>query len=168
MWQEPIFDRTNADTLTARAGQSNINNHKGALNADDLNRIEDNYKYLMAKLRCDAIFIPHRLRNYTETVFERVVQENNILPDGYVQLEYIQSSGTQYIDTGFKPNQDTRVTMDFQLLNENGWRVLFGARKAVGTNQVHFGFWRNESGNFSGCYEAYTINFQAATKLFFK
>lgn len=68
MWQEPIFDRTNADTLTARAHQSNIENHKGALNYLDLNRIEDNYKYLMAKLRSDAVFIPHRLRNFTETV----------------------------------------------------------------------------------------------------
>lgn len=29
-------------------------------------------------------------------------------------LEYIESSGTQYIDTGFKHNQDTRVVMDVQ------------------------------------------------------
>lgn len=26
-------------------------------------------------------------------------------------LEYIESTGTQYIDTGFKPNQDTRILM---------------------------------------------------------
>lgn len=31
------------------------------------------------------------------------------LPSGYKRLEYIQSSGTQYIKTGFKPNQDTRL-----------------------------------------------------------
>lgn len=35
------------------------------------------------------------------------------LPDGYTELSYIQSSGTQYIDTGFKPNQNTRVVFDF-------------------------------------------------------
>lgn len=34
------------------------------------------------------------------------------LPSGYKQLEYIQSSGTQYIDTGYKANQDTRVVME--------------------------------------------------------
>lgn len=34
------------------------------------------------------------------------------LPSGYKRLEYIQSSGTQYIDTGFKPNQNTRITID--------------------------------------------------------
>lgn len=34
---------------------------------------------------------------------------------GYTELEYIQSSGTQYIDTGFAPNQDTRVSIDFDM-----------------------------------------------------
>ena len=36
------------------------------------------------------------------------------LPSGYTQYEYIESSGTQYIDTGFKPNQNTRTVIDFQ------------------------------------------------------
>lgn len=31
------------------------------------------------------------------------------LPAGYRQVEYIESSGTQYIDTGFKPNQNTKI-----------------------------------------------------------
>lgn len=35
-----------------------------------------------------------------------------LLPSGYTEVEYIQSSGTQYINTGFKPNQDTAVVMD--------------------------------------------------------
>ena len=30
------------------------------------------------------------------------------------ELEYIESSGTEYIDTGFKPNQNTRVVMQFE------------------------------------------------------
>ena len=34
------------------------------------------------------------------------------LPGGYKKLEYIQSSGTQYIDTGFKPNQSTKIELD--------------------------------------------------------
>ena len=37
------------------------------------------------------------------------------LPYGYTELAYIQSSGTQYIDTGFKHNQNTRVVMDVQV-----------------------------------------------------
>ena len=33
--------------------------------------------------------------------------------DSYTILDYIQSSGTQYIDTGFMPNQDTRVAVSY-------------------------------------------------------
>lgn len=33
----------------------------------------------------------------------------------YVKLEYIESTGTQYIDTGFKHNQNTRVKMSAQV-----------------------------------------------------
>lgn len=36
------------------------------------------------------------------------------LPDGYIELNYIQCSGTQYIDTGFKPNQNTTLEMKCQ------------------------------------------------------
>ena len=33
------------------------------------------------------------------------------LPEGYTKLEYIQTSGTQWIDTGIVPNQDSRASM---------------------------------------------------------
>lgn len=50
------------------------------------------------------------------------------LPSGYTQLEYIQSSGTQWINTGFKPNQNTRaaLTVDAKPSTAAAW--LFGAR----------------------------------------
>ena len=38
------------------------------------------------------------------------------LPSGYTKLEYIESTGTQYINTQFKPNQNTRVVMDAQMI----------------------------------------------------
>lgn len=43
--------------------------------------------------------------------------------DGYTEVEYIESSGTQYIDTGFKMNQNTRVTMKVQptSITANAW-----------------------------------------------
>lgn len=60
------------------------------------------------------------------------------LPSGYTQLEYIQSSGAQYIDTGFKPNQNTVVRADIahDLSSRTCW--IFGARN--GTNVDAFGF----------------------------
>ena len=45
------------------------------------------------------------------------------LPSGYTQVEYIESSGTQYVDTGFKMNQDTRVVMRVRptSITANAW-----------------------------------------------
>lgn len=48
------------------------------------------------------------------------------LPAEYQEAEYIKSSGTQYIDPDFVPNQDTRIVMN----------VLFTIQ---GTNQFLFG-----------------------------
>lgn len=66
------------------------------------------------------------------------------LPSGYTQLEYIQSSGTQYIDTGFKPNQDTRVTCDFEYTSSVEEQTIFMARKTSAQDQ--FGLFHNTSG----------------------
>ena len=37
------------------------------------------------------------------------------LPAGYTELEYIQSSGTQYINTGFIPNSNSRIVIQANL-----------------------------------------------------
>lgn len=60
------------------------------------------------------------------------------LPEGYTQVEYIQSSGTQYIDTGFKPNQDTRVVCKAQYTDISGSFCLFGARYSVSERRYDF------------------------------
>lgn len=52
------------------------------------------------------------------------------LPKGFKRLEYIQSSGTQYLDTLFKPNNNTRVTADFEITESTvDWACVFGARE---------------------------------------
>ena len=56
------------------------------------------------------------------------------LPFGYLALAYIESSGTQYIDTGFKPNQDSRIVFDFALNPYDTSRPLFGTRDAAAKN----------------------------------
>lgn len=45
------------------------------------------------------------------------------LPNEYQELEYIESTGTQYIDTGFKFNQNTSIEIEFMyklLINGSG------------------------------------------------
>ena len=36
------------------------------------------------------------------------------LPDGYVELEYLESTGVEYIDTRFVPNANTRVEVTYE------------------------------------------------------
>ncbi len=49
------------------------------------------------------------------------------LPKGYTQIEYIQSSGTQYIDTGFKPNNNTCYEIKYQTIPTTNYVGLMGA-----------------------------------------
>ena len=49
------------------------------------------------------------------------------LPSGFTKLVYIQSSGTQYINTGFKPNNNTRVVMDLLYTGNENISNEFGA-----------------------------------------
>jgi hypothetical protein len=63
------------------------------------------------------------------------------LPSGYTEVEYIESSGTQYIDTDFKPKYNSRVVMDVSDVSSDGWSALFGARdtaSASATNMFVF------------------------------
>ena len=85
-------------------------------------------------------------------VFLRGPVVDATLPDGYVRLEAIQSSGTQYVDTGFVPNQDTRVVAEFETQSNNGdWRCVFGAR-TTGNNMQSLGFYLSNADVFSGFY----------------
>lgn len=61
---------------------------------------------------------------------------SSLISKGYTPCEYIESSGTQYIDTGFKPNQDTRVIMDVKgySITSNVW--AFCARNSASSNNL--------------------------------
>ena len=63
------------------------------------------------------------------------------IPKGYIPLEYIESTGAQYINTGFTPNQDTRVVCDFQFTEppDSQW-IIFGARTGGAGTDLHFVF----------------------------
>lgn len=71
------------------------------------------------------------------------------LPSGYTELEYIQSTGTQRIDTGFIPNQDTRVYAECVLPIASGsTQALFGCRVSSSSRQYQFvtqgGYYRTD------------------------
>lgn len=74
------------------------------------------------------------------------------LPDGYTQLQYIESHGTEYIDTGFKPNQNTRLVVDvgeptsgYDL--QNVFQCIFGARTTYYVDAYNFFMRSDGTGN---------------------
>lgn len=63
------------------------------------------------------------------------------LPSGYTELEYIESSGKQWINTGFNPKSTTRVKVSAKFLGGATTSALFGARStASGTDPKSFTF----------------------------
>lgn len=63
------------------------------------------------------------------------------LPNGYKRLEYIQSSGTQWIDTGVKAKNDTKVIADCEITYGTGWVKILGSYEAG----AFFSWWANAS-----------------------
>lgn len=80
-----------------------------------------------------------------------------VLPAGYTKLQYIQSTGTQYVDTGFKPKNTTKVTADFQVTTQpTSHLIIFGSRTSYSSSdQFILGFaghkspavWRSDFGS---------------------
>jgi hypothetical protein len=83
------------------------------------------------------------------------------LPAGYTKIEYLESDGNSYIDTGFKPNQDTRVVMDAQYNSTTLSQFLFGCRTSSSTNM--FGIYTSTTNNsFIGVYNATQLAFSVS------
>lgn len=66
-----------------------------------------------------------------------IVPNSSGLPSGYTQLEYIESTGTQYIDTNIIGNSNLRIEASMQMTEARTWRWLFGSR--IRANQAAIG-----------------------------
>lgn len=67
---------------------------------------------------------------------------NSGLPKEYYPVEYLQSTATQYIDSGYNPGGNTRVVTRIEVTEEYGSNsfVLFGARQTSAGSKV-FAVW---------------------------
>lgn len=81
------------------------------------------------------------------------------IPENLTVVNYIQSSGTQYIDTGFYHNQNTRIVMDYDLLEYRDWASLVGSMGDVsGAGKLFFvGCYNN--GSYYAHYGTQSTNF---------
>ena len=55
-----------------------------------------------------------------------IAGEYRIVPSGYQEVEYIESTGAQTVDLGIVPGTDTDVEMDFRILDNSGEPMFFG------------------------------------------
>lgn len=75
----------------------------------------------------------------------------NKLPLEYQEVEYIENTGTSYIDTGFKPNNNTRTYIRFYAgtLGTNV-RAIFGSRDATNYNDSYTSFYLGSNTTSTG------------------
>lgn len=56
------------------------------------------------------------------------------------EVEWIQSTGNEYIDTGIKPSTDIRLTVDGNFMDASGSNHIFGCMNTTGTiTRFHIG-----------------------------
>lgn len=133
-----VTDRTQADVNRVKEIAEKIKNGtsseselsefnsaamKGAYNHTDLNRVTAAMEDLKLRLEEYGYSVP----GYQKIEVPHPEFKTSRLPEGYTELAWIESTGTQYVDTGFKPNQDTRVVMDVQV-STSSQAMIFGGR----------------------------------------
>ena len=138
-----IYDRTESDETASaaiRKSYQTLGNwsgltdteraqlERGTLTYNTLNRVESAVKLLAAALTSAG---------YPVEV-EPVLKGSSRVPAGYTEVEWIQSSGTQYIDTGFKPNQETKMSLNMAFLGAAGENVA-GTRNSSSDTTNRFG-----------------------------
>ena len=69
------------------------------------------------------------------------------LPSGYTQIEYIQSSGTQYIETAYTVQTNTRIVCDFQLTSTPSATVVLFRNASYGFGWQSSGVFRSWGGS---------------------
>lgn len=79
------------------------------------------------------------------------------LPEQYTLLEYIESSGTQYIDSGIIFNQNTRVDSKWNIIYKNANAGIYGARYA--TSNRSFSLWSINSTTLQSDYNTTKYNY---------
>lgn len=79
------------------------------------------------------------------------------LPKGFKQIDCIEVTGTQFIDTEFIPNQDTRFVTELMMRTISGNQSVYGSRQNANSadgSSRNFAF-RVISGKWQPCYGQY-------------
>lgn len=140
-----IYDRTKQDVETARTQRgTTLTPLKGCYNYTDMNRVELAVKTLAAALTAAG---------YPVEVTP-VLKGKSRVPAGYTEVEWIQSSGTQYIDTGIVPGINAKISIDFDVISAGSDDVICGViapNICIGYSTTRiFGAFKNGTGESTG------------------
>ena len=88
-----------------------------------------------------------------------------IIPSEYQQVEYIESTGPAYIDTGFIPNTNTKIDIEFETIALGTYGTIFGGEDNYSSNAFHlYSSSNNFDIGFGARYTAETIPYSLNTK----
>lgn len=155
-----VTDRSQADLDTLRAllavpladwtaeqlAEFNQALSKGAYNYTDLNRVTACMDYLnevLTGLGYETGYQKIRITHQQDP--------DNPLPGEYTRLEYIESAGAQYINTGIIPSSKTKIVVDFQVTKKTAENNdVFGVVGQFAFRQyMNNDFFRTVSGSFA-------------------
>ena len=90
---------------------------------------------------------------------------NQVLGQNYSELDYIESTGTQYIDSGYKPSPNTGIYADFQFTDiVTTQQRLYGVTSDSGSNVISYDFYINGSNQFAYSYQDNVGNWRSTGK----
>ena len=117
-----LSKKAEAGTLTDAEKTEWLAGMKGCYNASDLNRVEAAVKSIAAELNAAG---------YPVEVTP-VLKGSSRVPAGYTEVEWIQSSGSQYIDTGVSAPEGCRVQCKVAYTSlSSTLAVVFGSHDAA-------------------------------------
>ena len=87
------------------------------------------------------------MKTYIGSTRYKVLDENGVRksiesPLYDAEIKYLGGSGAQYIDTGFKPNQNTSIECVYNVYNNIDHRAIFGCAKAASSSNANEGILR--------------------------
>ena len=68
------------------------------------------------------------------------------LPVGYTEVEYVENQNRSYLNTQFKPNQDTRIVAKMQCVTSSQYGRYIGAGRYNSRNAIQFDYESNYNG----------------------
>ena len=94
-------------------------------------------------------------------IYGNIKQSN--LPKGYTQVEYIESSGTQYIDTNFIPDNNTSYNIDIELKTLNSLQYFISSH-STNRNNIYMNASSYASAGYGSSYKVTSESLQLNTK----